>query len=1061
LKRKKDLRAFQPQPIDGIEDELVLYISYLPPPISIDTLVSLSGASVLAVLNTIEKLKAMGFVAEKKNHIKGLYFLAGGPRPVGRLSEPAAAETGRNALKKILHFYDTSAQSMDDNRTVDVAELCLSVGTLEELPIVKKAADILARCGQDEKAVQYYDVCLRSMTDQTVMVGNATDFLDCVLGRVSLLIYHMSAQDELSLLNRARKIAIRFRIWDRLARIEVVMAQILQTLGEHEKAYRCFNHFLKLSHRIDDHKMVRSAILVICEFLFWRGKFSEVVAHYEKMIGSLEEFGNDEASLKAAALVGYCFVICGRIARGFGIIDAVRSKGALLDLQQVTIFADQMTVLSLFELRRTSEAEPYLSRLFDLPEKALGHLISRGINDERAYILCAKGDFSGAFEYHQKGVKHARSLGWKHHPGSWTFEFLDVLESKGFVDEEVNYDSEIERLVEWDDLRMKGAAFRYRALRNMERKQALGGVLSDLRTSERYLKQAGAEVELARTRIALGRYFLKKDEKTAISYLELAWSVLSRIDKNLFPKDLLGIMPEERKFEATVEKMIQINESLGTIRDQTFFLEKVIEAAMDSVMATRGAFITVNGDDGLKITASRNLDPLLFETDRFKMVRALVAGAALNHTEIVFPPHVEEGDRLSQREDQRTYRRVFRQAGIQSFIGMPAQLAGQTYGYLCLDNRLGGEPFSHNQLPLVRFLCSQISVGLSNLDTYREMKDLKNRFEEEAIFYKREMGIAATTEIICGQSEGMKNVINRIHRAAPTDSSVLITGETGVGKELVAKAIHNLSNRKDGPFIPVNLASIPSELVASELFGHEKGAFTGAHVRQKGRFELADGGTIFLDEVGDLPQAVQVNLLRVLQEGTFERLGSAQSIRSDFRVVAATNKNLAREVENGTFRQDLYYRLDVFPIHVPSLRERKEDIPDLVRHFADKFSKKLGKRLTRIPREEMKKLINHTWPGNVRELEHRVEQAIILSDSGSVSFPEPAQFPDGGIAAETYGRRILTLEELERDYVERILNITHWRVMGKDGAALLLGMKPTTLFYRMKKLGLKRTRKTF
>ena len=338
LKQRKNSDASQAQPIESIEDELILYISHLPPPISIDTLVSLSGASALAVLNTMEKLKAAGFVAEKKDHIKGLYFLAGGPRPVGRLSEPAATETGRKALKKILHFHNTSVESMDDDRTVDVAELCLSLGAPEEFPLVKKAADILARRGQDEKAVQYYDLCLRSMTGQPVTDGNAADFLDCVLGRVSLLIYHMSAQDELSLLIRARKIAIRFRIWDRLARIEIVMAQILQTLGEHGKAYRCFNHFLKLSHRIDDPRTVRSAILVICEFLFWRGKFSEVVAHYEKMIGSLEEFGDDEASLKAAALVGYCFVICGRIARGFGMIDAVRAKGALLDLQQVMIF---------------------------------------------------------------------------------------------------------------------------------------------------------------------------------------------------------------------------------------------------------------------------------------------------------------------------------------------------------------------------------------------------------------------------------------------------------------------------------------------------------------------------------------------------------------------------------------------------------------------------------------------------------------------------------------------------------------------------------------------------
>ena len=517
-------------------------------------------------------------------------------------------------------------------------------------------------------------------------------------------------------------------------------------------------------------------------------------------------------------------------------------------------------------------------------------------------------------------------------------------------------------------------------------------------------------------------------------------------------------MPEERKFEAMVERMIQINESLGTIRDQTSFLEKVIEAAMDSVMATRGSFLMPDGDGGLKMAASRNLDPFLFETDRLKMVKVIVNDAALNRTELVFPPQVESDRPSQQEEDQRTHRKVFQRARIHSFIGMPAQLAGQTYGYLCLDNHLGGGPFSHNHLPLVRFLCSQISVGLSNLDTYREMKELKNRFEDEAIFYKKEMGLAAPTEMICGQSEGMKNVIERVRQAAPTDSSVLITGETGVGKELVAKAIHNLSNRKDGPFIPVNLASIPAELVASELFGHEKGAFTGAYQAQKGRFELADGGTIFLDEIGDLPQAVQVKLLRVLQEGTFERLGSAQSIKSDFRVVAATNKNLATEVENGSFRQDLYYRLDVFPIHVPPLRERKEDIPELVRHFVDKFCKKLGRRVNRIPREEMKKLIDHIWPGNVRELEHRIEQAIILSDGAAISLPDLVwRGPGSGIVMEKYHDSVMTLEELERDYIERVLNMTHWRVMGKGGAASILGMKPTTLFYRLKKLGINRS----
>ena len=374
----------------------------------------------------------------------------------------------------------------------------------------------------------------------------------------------------------------------------------------------------------------------------------------------------------------------------------------------------------------------------------------------------------------------------------------------------------------------------------------------------------------------------------------------SRVDKNLFPKDLMATMPEERKLEVMVERMIQIDESLGTIRDQGAFLEKVIEVAMDFVMATRGTFIVLESEGELKQVVSRNLDPLLSDTDRFTMVKALVADAARREVEIVFPPQ-STGDPPASEESFQIYKKIFRQAGIHSFIGMPARLAGRTYGYLCLDNRLGGEPFSHNQLPLVRFLCSQISVGLSNLDTYKEMRELKDRFEGEATFYKKEMGIAAPTEIVGGRSEGMRKILERIHQVAPTDSAVLITGETGVGKELVAKAIHNLSDRNAGPFIPVNLATLPPDLVASELFGHEKGAFTGAHQAQKGRFELAHGGTIFLDEIGDLPLAIQVKLLRVLQEGTFQRLGSAQDIRSDFRVIAATNKDLREEVEKGAF----------------------------------------------------------------------------------------------------------------------------------------------------------------
>ena len=345
---------------DDLSKDFILYLAHLPVPVSIDTLVSLSQASVMTTLNTIQRLKAKRVVMEKKGKERGLYFL-NDPDPAGFVREHVSRGEANRALSRIIDSYQGSADNIEDSEIVKVAELYQKIGsTGKGLDIVKKAADILARSGQDEKAVRCYDYCVRSMPDQSVGLGNVEDFLDSVLGGVSILIYHMSAQDELSLLGRAKDVAIRFKKWDRLAKIEIVTAQVLQTLGEHRKAFRCFNSFRKLVSKAEDPKMMKSAVLTTCEFLFWKGMFSEVVNHYERVIGSLEEFGDDEASLKAAALVGYCFVICGRVARGMGMIETVRAKGRLLGLQQVVIFAEQMTILSLFEIRKISEAETVL-----------------------------------------------------------------------------------------------------------------------------------------------------------------------------------------------------------------------------------------------------------------------------------------------------------------------------------------------------------------------------------------------------------------------------------------------------------------------------------------------------------------------------------------------------------------------------------------------------------------------------------------------------------------------------------------------------------------------------
>ena len=308
-------------------------------------------------------------------------------------------------------------------------------------------------------------------------------------------------------------------------------------------------------------------------------------------------------------------------------------------------------------------------------------------------------------------------------------------------------------------------------------------------------------------------------------------------------------------------------------------------------------------------------------------------------------------------------------------------------------------------------------------------------------------------EQIIGNSAALESVLEQVEQVAPTDSTVLIQGETGTGKELVARAIHNLSTRCGRPFIKLNCAAIPFDLLESELFGHERGAFTGAIAQKIGRFELADKGTLFLDEVGDIPPGLQPKLLRVLQEQEFERLGSNRTHRVDVRLVAATNRNLVDMVKRSQFRSDLYYRLNVFPVLLPPLRARQEDIPALVKYFVEIYARRMDKQIEHIPPETMSALISYQWPGNIRELQNFIERSVILS-SGNVLCPPLASLR---AAAEMESLEAVTLEDAEREHIRKILEQTRWVVAGPKGAAARLGIKRSTLYFRMQKLGISRT----
>lgn len=390
-------------------------------------------------------------------------------------------------------------------------------------------------------------------------------------------------------------------------------------------------------------------------------------------------------------------------------------------------------------------------------------------------------------------------------------------------------------------------------------------------------------------------------------------------------------------------------------------------------------------------------------------------------------------------------------SGTRAYRAIPLFVRGDLIG-LAVFNRRDPIEFAWDQAEILNGIAPPIGVALANALANERIRELHDQLEAENLAFREQTGRKVFEEIV-GWSAALHRVLNAIDQVGPTDTTVLLTGETGTGKELIAQAIHKRSLRRHGPLVSVHCASVPQPLLASELFGHERGAFTGASERRKGRFEQAHGGTLFLDEVGELPGDMQVMLLRVLQERVFERLGGSQSIRADVRVIAATNRELDEEVQSGRFRNDLFYRLNVFPIRLPPLRERSEDIPHLVAHLAAKHSGRVGKTINRIDPRTMNLLVSHHWPGNVRELENVVERAVILSTNGVLKL-DRGSWPTTPLSGNLH----VELRQHERETIEAALTASTGKVAGPNGAAARLGMPPSTLEFRIKRLGIDKMR---
>ncbi len=421
-------------------------------------------------------------------------------------------------------------------------------------------------------------------------------------------------------------------------------------------------------------------------------------------------------------------------------------------------------------------------------------------------------------------------------------------------------------------------------------------------------------------------------------------------------------------------------------------------------------------------------------------------GWAFDHRQALYRPELPDDRRFFEDEH-------FLGEGLRSVLYLPLMTGGKVLGTWQVAGRTPSQ-YSEEDIAFLSQVARQLALALDNALSYEEIRNLRDQLHRENVYLQEEIKSDYNFEEIVGDSPALRKVLRSVESVAATDSTVLILGETGSGKELIARAIHRLSPRHTRPLIKVNCVALPAGLVESELFGHEKGAFTGALYKKIGRFELAHQGTIFLDEVGDIPRETQVKLLRVLQEQEFERVGGTQTIKVDVRVIVATNLDLETAVAQQTFRADLFYRLNVFPVPVPPLRERPEDIPILVRYFVGKYTKKMNKRIESISQATMDRLTGYSWPGNVRELENVIERAVILCAGPVLEIAEKAlSAPSAAVGSPA---RPMTLEEMERDYILKVLQQTRWVIGGEAGAAKILSLHPNTLRSRLLKLGIKK-----
>ena len=1024
------------------EDELrILSISAIfNGTFSIDWVHDLAEVKASKIIEVLEKSVAKKLMKKISpgnysfnNNIKHELMKSFTPEDLSSLHEQAAA-----ILLQDLPYNDERAIKLSDHLK------CVS-NSIEGCVLLAEAGDNYLKEHDYYNSLTCYRKVLEDLKDYFSEQAD-TLFVDTAVKYSKISTAALAPKEVLKVLKIAMQRATSGKTTEYQALLEMQIAKNEWLRSNYKTSLRHFDRGWSLSKDIVNPKLKRSILTFKTSYPFWYGRYRDVVSSYEESVPEVEKLPNGRFSLFAGTIVGWSYTMMGQISQGIGMLDSIRVHCQKAHDYYVSSTASVSIGGGMFEISRIEDAIHFC-------EEAVRDADRGNCNWAKIWgsLLLAnayyyKGDWQKrGLLYFNQYLKLYDSVEMRVHIFPNLMNLLWLMET-GKIPQIAGLSliKEIQRAKRSSNISLKGTAYRYQALLQKAENLPANRIIRSLKTSEKYLTAAGHQMELDRTRCELVRHYLSIEKpKQAEALIESISSNLSIYDERFIPADIKPLWKKKESNKDLLKDIFQYAHDIISIKDRKELVRYIISTANQLTGAERGAiFIKEKSSisDKLVLKAAKNITAQDVSHEKFAPFTEII-------NEVI-----ESGKGRIINTGQFMDKKSPSIDAIRSCVCYPMKLRDKTIGALYNDNRILNSSFKESDLETLGFFASQAAVAMENAENYEVIQKLNNKLKEEKHYYEEQYLENLHHEEIVGKSPALMQVLKAVEQVADTDTTVFIYGQTGVGKELVARAIHRNSSRRERPFIRVHCSSLPKTLIPSEMFGHEKGSFTGATQRRIGRFELADKGTLFIDEIGELPLDVQIQLLRVLQSKEFERIGGNTTIQSDFRLIAATNRNLKRMVADQKFREDLFYRINVFPITVPPLQDRKEDIPLLAHYFLRIYANKLAKPVNVIPDSALNQLLEYNWPGNVRELENIIERGIILSPGDSFKVPDALTFSSGNLRDS----ELPTLKENERKHILLALQKSNGKVHGPGGAAEMLDINPNTLISRMKKQNIKK-----